>query len=251
MAGNTLNTVALNSSGVSANVSLLPEALITSGFTLYERISPYLVGTVNFGTDLAGDLAKISTLTASPISMGFEVTGTLEKGLVKFLDGTLGSSFDLSGGLSKVQYFGLHTINSDIALTSFNNTILRTGGLVGEVTLTINTSGSMINRATIPASKINMVFDLVPSDLVRKSHFTGLIESGMDLSGSLTAKVTLQGEVDMGMDWVNPVLSRRLVLSGTVDSSINISGYLANNAYALDLVNATMYRPKTKREMIK
>lgn len=230
-----------------AELKYIPTSLVSVDINFSERIAVTLSGELSFGIDLAGDISNrvsfgnvvadmsfepsgsLVTLALGPngsITIETEVTGTMDP--AAYMSGLLTSAQELSGLLTRVKELGNAPV--DIALDP-NGSLSLTGGLSGSINQLLIVSGSLTlgQLANIPTALVDTYLDP-----------TGTLRGTFRLQGNTTLDTALTGEI-----------SRIVSINGSIDTALDATGFLSNNAYVADLASMTMIRPKTNREMIR
>lgn len=179
-----LNSGTVNSSGSNASVVLLPTSTSTVGLALYERISVSMEGIVDLSFDAVGDIARVSNLGNGQAESNFGLVGQVATVIL---------------GPSAVSYLGLEAAGS----------LLRIGGLVGQVELFLS-----------PASSLTAT----------KYFGTQSTESGFAAIGSLQRTLYLTGASLFGFSYPPPTLTSLVGMEGT-STSVWSSNASLNQGY--------------------
>lgn len=181
MAGNPINSTAINASGVLATIVAIPPGISESETILYERGSPYLAGEITSGFVTSGDLAKIRTLTAPAITIDVVATGTLSLSKSILLSGSTGMDITTTATLSGFRYL---PYGESISIVDVTGSMLVTKVLQADLAWGLDSTATLINKANIGDATADVSLDATGSLTVRQQ-----------LSGATAMSTSLTGEL--------------------------------------------------------
>lgn len=269
MLKSAINSTAINARESLGSIAYLPDATATVETILFERYSPFMVGTTGMGLALAGDLSTVKILGTGTVALGLDLTGVLDKTQIVLLpSSTVGIQLEPTGALNTRLYQPYSGIATDIALTG---SLTRTMYLSGVSNKDLSPTGLLVRQSLLPtasSTKLLTLDSLYFTNIVSLSgsidklmDATGTLtlgkvvflsnaqaQTGFEMLGSLSGTFMLSGAAETSLDMVATLIAIRR-LSGEASTDFLLDAYLSNNAFGVDIGSSTMVRRKTNREM--
>lgn len=266
----------INGNGIATNVIVIG-GVCEIAFTAYELTSTPMGGVCSISATCYGDVARVSPIGLSPMSISMALGNQIAKFRMVWLEPTtVVMGFDLSANVTRYAWEPMSANPVAIDVSGNGSSLSRVSPLVpssigialtgtGEAARTVLLSG--ICTMAIAASQIALsrVMQLMPNPVVLSIGTTGeltrykvvplppgLFSIDIGSAAAISGTFRLSGTVEIAVDVSSPLIANTVYAQlDSIALAMSCIGKIFNNPAGSDLPENIMIRPASEREMVR